>query len=187
MSARRSEHREGSAGITENSPLVFSLRHLGVYEKPGAWASINETVPAPAELKIEVIGVPEGSDVRLDLQLESVVEGIYVSGTVQAVAKGEDIRSLEPLELPLTVDISELFPYEGEDDEELYPLNGDRLDFEPALRDAIVMALPFRPTRHEDDTTFSYTLGEDLDDSEAETADPRWSALTEFLDEKKES
>lgn len=174
--------------MTDNSPLVFPLRNLGIYEKPGAWASINETVPAPAELKIEVIGVPEGSDVQLDLQLESVVEGIYVSGTVQAVAKGEDIRSLEPLELPLTVDISELFPYQGEsEDEELYPLDGDRLNFEPALRDAIVMALPFRPTKHEDETTFSYTLGEDLDESDTETADPRWSALTELLDEKKES
>lgn len=174
--------------MKNDSALVFRLRHLGVYEKPGTWASIDETVPAPADLKIEVIGVPEGSDVRLDLQLESVVEGIYVSGTVHTVAKGEDIRSLEPLELPLDVDISELFPYKGEgDDEELYVLDGDRLDFEPALRDAIVMALPFRPTKHEDGTTYSYTLGEDLDETAPETADSRWSALTDFLDEKKES
>ncbi len=41
----------------------------------------KRVVSAPADLGIAMIGVPEGSPVELDLTLESVVEGIWVSGT----------------------------------------------------------------------------------------------------------
>jgi len=42
------------------------------------------TAEAPAELGIEILGVPEGSPIQLDLRLESVMEGVLVSGTADA-------------------------------------------------------------------------------------------------------
>lgn len=176
--------------MSTHSDFVFALRPLGLFQKPGTWVSVAETVPAPAGLAIEVIGVPAGSDLVLDLQLESVAEGIYVSGTVQVKAVGEDIRTLDPLELDIAVDLNELFVYHANkenEEEDLYEIDGDRLDLEPAVRDAVVMALPFRPTVSDDDTDFSFTLGEDIDEEEAEGPDPRWSALQNLLDDKKES
>lgn len=173
--------------MRNRSELVLDLRKLGLIDRPGEWTRLDTTVPAPEDLRIEMIGVPEGSPMALALQLESVVEGIFVSGTVRAAAQGQDARTLEDLELPLDVAISELFVYEPEPgDEESYTVDRGRLDLEPAIRDAVVMALPFRPVKDEDDEDFRYTLGEDLPESVPET-DPRWSALKNLLDEKKES
>ncbi|MEV0983477.1 YceD family protein [Brevibacterium sp. NPDC049920] len=177
--------------MRNRSELVLDLRKLGLIDRPGEWSRLDTTVPAPEDLRIEMIGVPEGSPIELALQLESVVEGIYVSGSVRAAAQGQDARTLEDLELPLDVAITELFVYEREPgDEDSYTVDRDRLDLEPAIRDAVVMALPFRPVKDEDEDEdgedFRYTLGEDLPESVPET-DPRWSALKNLLDEKKES
>ncbi|WGW13059.1 YceD family protein [Saxibacter everestensis] len=172
------------------SDLVFNTRQLGLYRKPGSWRKLELVVKAPADLKIEVIGIEEGSDLSLDLQLESVVEGVYVSGTVRGLASGIDIRTLEPLEREIVAEIQELFVYPDEEfdsDDELYSLDVERLDFEPALRDAMVMALPFRPVAEEDDTEFSYQTGDSAESDNEESDDPRWSALKSLLDEKKES
>ncbi|GAA4284910.1 DUF177 domain-containing protein [Brevibacterium daeguense] len=169
------------------SELVLDLRKLGLIGSPGEWSKLDFTVSAPEDLRLEMIGVPVGSPLHLALQLESVVEGIYVSGSVRAVARGQDARTLEDLELPLDVAITELFVYEAEpEDEESYRVDRGRLDLEPAIRDAVVMALPFRPLKDEDGEDFRYTVGEEIDDDDAE-ADPRWSALKSLLDEKKES
>lgn len=173
--------------MSEYNPLVLDLRAMGLANKPGEWSKLDTTVKAPQDLRIELIGVPTGDPVHLELQIESVVEGIYVSGSVSAVAKGQDARTLEDFDLPLNVEINELFVYEPDpSDEETYPVVRDRIDLEPAVRDAIVMALPFRPLTGDGEGDFQYTLGEDIVESEEES-DPRWSALQSLLNEEKES
>jgi uncharacterized protein len=171
--------------------LVFNIRQLGLFRKPGTWHKVDLTVKAPEDLKIEVIGIPEGSDIRLDVQLESVVEGIYVSGSIFGTAVGIDVRTLEPLSLDIEADIQEHVVYadaEVSEDEDLYVLDGERLDFEPVLRNAMVMALPFSPVHDDGDTDFRYQVGDDLEiEEEDDSADPRWAALQGLLDEKKES
>lgn len=174
--------------MRKNSELVLDLRRLGLMDRPGEWSRLDITAAAPEDLRIEMIGVPVGAPMHLDLQLESVVEGVYVSGSVRAVALGQDARSLEDFELSLDVTLSELFVYEAEPgDEDSYTIERDRVDLEPAIRDAVVMALPFRPLKDGDDGgSYRYTLGEDIVDPEPED-DPRWAALKSLLDEEKES
>ena len=58
------------------SGLVLDTRDLG--RRAGAMKLVRTTVEAPADLGIDVIGVPPGSPVRLDLRLESVVEGCWL-------------------------------------------------------------------------------------------------------------
>ena len=67
------------------------------------------TVAAPANLGTDVISVPEGSDLDLDLRLEAVMEGVLVSGTVHAHAKGECVRCLGDVETDLDVPVMDLF------------------------------------------------------------------------------
>lgn len=169
-----------------SNPLILDLRAMNLLDKPGEWTKLDESVPAPEDLRIEMIGVPAGSPLHLSLQLESVVEGIYVSGSVRATAEGEDARTLEHLELPLNVAINELYVYEREpEDEDSYAVEHGTLDLDPAIRDAVVMALPFRPLAQPDHGEFNYTVGEDLEPEE--DSDPRWSALRSLLEEEKES
>lgn len=144
---------------------------------------LSRPVPAPADIGIEVIGVPEGSEIDLDLRLESVVEGVLVSGEVHVLAVGECARCLEPLERELDVEIQELYAYPGHEDpeDELRTVVDDGLvDLEPALRDAVVLALPLAPLCTPDCTGLCPECGVRLADEPGhghEEIDPRWAAL----------
>ena len=72
---------------------------------------VQTTVEAPADLGIDVIGVPPGSPVELDLRLESVVEGVLVTGTAAVQLHGECVRCLTGISDELEVDVQELFVY----------------------------------------------------------------------------
>jgi len=161
------------------------------------------TVPAPEDLGTDVIGIPEGSDLDLDLRLEAVMEGVLVTGRVHGLAVGECVRCLDEVTETLDVALSELFVYPeraavaeqdgDEDDEDLRKLDGDFLDLEPALRDAVVPMLPFQPVCRPDCPGLCSICGARLADEPGhshETLDPRWAALgglTGTDDETKES
>ena len=72
---------------------------------------LQRTVPAPGDLGSEVIGVPAGSDLELDLRLESVMEGVLVSGSARGRATGECVRCLDDVERDVDVDFQELYNY----------------------------------------------------------------------------
>ncbi len=149
-------------------------------------------VPAPEGLGLELIRVPTGADVDLDLRLESVMEGVLVSGTATAPVTGECGRCLEPVSDTLTVPIQELFAYPEStteataDDDEAARMEGDFLDLETTLRDAVVLALPMTPVCRQDCAGLCAECGERLDDLPRDhrhgSDDPRWSALQELLD-----
>ena len=73
------------------------------------------TAPAPADIGIMSIGVPPGSDVDLDLRLESVIEGVLVTGTARVRLEGECSRCLDPVSDELEIDVQELYLYEETD------------------------------------------------------------------------
>jgi uncharacterized protein len=149
------------------------------------------TVPAPDHMAIEVIGVPKGADLHLDLRLESVMEGVLVSGTVIAPLVGECGRCLEPVEDEIEVDIAELFAYEDsttsetvDDEDEVSFMVGDLLDLEPVLRDAIVVELPLTPLCEANCPGLCVDCGERLVIGQPKhdhpVLDPRWAALEAF-------
>jgi DUF177 domain-containing protein len=183
--------------LDARAPLVLDTRELG--RRPGAMRSVAFQAPAPADLRIAVIGIPEGAPVDLDLRLESVVEGVLVSGTARARAVGECVRCLEPVDLPVVVEVQELFVYpdredrsrggseDGATDEahELRSIEDDLLDLEPVLRDAAVLALPLKPLCQEDCLGLCVECGARLaDDPEHhhDLVDPRWAALASLVD-----
>ena len=166
---------------------MLDTRELG--RRPGSQRKKSFSAEAPAELGIEILGVPEGSTVDFDLRLEAVMEGVLVSGTAQAVLTGECARCLEPIEDTLTVDLQELFVYDdrhhdhrGDDeDDDVSRLEDDLLDLEPLLRDAVVLALPFQPLCRDDCpglcTECGARLADDPDHGHGDPIDPRWAVL----------
>jgi len=69
--------------LNPRAPLVLDTRDLP--RRPGALRTVARTVPAPADLGLELISVPEGTEITLDLRMESVSEGVLVCGTVTGV------------------------------------------------------------------------------------------------------
>jgi uncharacterized protein len=130
-------------------------------------------------------GVPEGAELTVDLQLEAVTEGILVTAEVTAPLTGECARCLEPLSQTADVRFQELFHYgqdSGPDGEDGYSLDGDLLDLEPVLRDALVLALPLAPLCRDDCPGLCPECGVQLaragrQHGHAAPADPRWAEL----------
>jgi uncharacterized protein len=170
--------------LDRRSGLVLDTHEL--QRQPGALKAVRTDVPAPAELGIGVIGVPVGSSIELDLRLESVVEGVLVTGTATVALSGECVRCLGPVVDGLEVDVQELFVYPGSDatEDEASRLEGDLLDLEPLLRDSVVIDLPFQPLCRPDCKGLCAHCGTNLNDQpehDHETAlDPRWAALRQF-------
>jgi len=150
---------------------------------------VSRTVPAPADLGIEVLGVAEGSPVELDLRLEAVMEGVLVTGTAQAALVGECARCLEPLSDDVEVRFQELFVYDDrgvdpDEEFEVSTLQDDLVDLEPLLRDAVVLALPFQPLCVDDCPGLcpdcGARLADDPDHAHEAAIDPRWAALADL-------
>lgn len=145
------------------------------------------TVPAPADLGIDMLGVPEGSPIDLNLRLEAVVEGVLATTMARVTLKGECVRCLDPLEEDLEVKVQELYFYPDSDveDDQAPRMDGDLFDLEPALRDAVVLALPYGPTCEPDCpglcTECGAKLADDPDHSHGDQTDPRWAGLTELM------
>jgi uncharacterized protein len=172
--------------LDPRAPLVLDTRELS--RRPGSQRQVTRTVPAPADLGIEVLGVPEGSPVELDLRLEAVMEGVLVTGEARAALEGECVRCLEPITDDVEVTFQELCVYPGHaldgEDDEVSKLEDDLVDLEPLLRDALVLALPFQPLCSDDCPGLCPECGarlrDDPDHHHEEPIDPRWAALTQI-------
>jgi uncharacterized protein len=161
------------------------LRELG--RRAGTLREYDKTIPALAGWGIEMIGVPEGAPVHLHLRMESVMEGVLVSGSVDAPVTGQCARCLEPVEDTLELDVQELYAYAGSTTEatsgedEVRRIDGDLLDLAPLVRDTVVLTLPLAPTCTPDCAGLCVDCGERLDDLPAdhshELVDPRWAGL----------
>jgi uncharacterized protein len=151
---------------------------------------LERSVPAPDDLGLELIGVPAGAELDLRLRLESVSEGVLVSGTVSAPVAGECGRCLRPIGDSIDVEIQELYAYEHSttdetaDEDEVGRLQGDLIDLEPALRDAVVLMLPNNPLCREDCPGLCPECGVHFDELPADHShqqvDPRWVALSQI-------
>jgi uncharacterized protein len=189
-SSRPTSHPGHRHAAPATGPWVFGTRELG--RRAGAMREYTRTVPAPGgeqKFGLDTIFVPEGRPIELALRLESVTEGVYVSGTVHAELAGECARCLDDLTDEVTTQIGELFVYpdsvtdETTDPDELPRVLDDQVDVEQTVRDALVVDLPLAPLCSADCPGLCPECGQrraDLPpDHGHETLDPRWAALRE--------
>lgn len=159
-------------------PLVFETRTLG----PASERAEERVVDAPADLGAGMVRVPPGAQIRLRVRLEEVSEGVLVTASAQAPLVGECARCLDEFESSIETSFTELFSASADGvDEDGYLLDGDLLDLEPALRDALVLDLPLSPLCSEDCAGLCSTCGIRLADAGPEHwHEPEggvWSAL----------
>ena len=175
-------------------PLVIDTQELG--RRPGQMLELQRTVEAPADLGTDVIAVPAGQPIELDLRLESVMEGVLISGSARVTATGACVRCLDDVRLSADVPVQELFAYAdraahhqevaADDEDDVRELDGDLADLEPVLRDAVVPALPFQPVCRDDCPGLCSECGVHLADDpdhHHENLDPRWGALAALSDQ----
>ena len=176
--------------LDPRSPLVFDIATLG----SASARHEQREVPAPAELGAGLVHVPEGAQLQLDVQLEEVSEGVLVTAEVSAPLVGECARCLDEFTSSMYVRFQELFvpqpsrkdSAEGEGTaEDGYLLDGDLLDLEPALRDALVLDLPLSPLCDAECQGLCSTCGVRLADAAPDHGHPSdggvWAVLKDLF------
>lgn len=175
--------------LDATDPLVLDTRPLG--RRAGAMVRVHRTFPAPQGWSVPSSEVEDGTPVDLEVRLESVVEGVLVTGSATVITQGDCSRCLDPVRGVLAVDIQQLFEYPdaagsapAEDDDPLPTLQGDLLDLHGTVRDAIVLDLPLVPLCSPECPGLCPTCGARLVDDPGhrhEEIDGRWAALDQWL------
>jgi uncharacterized protein len=171
------------------SPLVLDVSRLG--RRPGSIRTIQQTVPSPARIGLDLIAIPQGADLDLDLRLESVSEGVLVSGSVSGPTRGECARCLEPITGEVEVALTELFAYPDSatesttEDDEVGRVIDQTVNLEQPIIDAVGLALPFVPLCSPDCPGLCPQCGIALSTAgpghHHDQIDPRWAKLAEML------
>lgn len=150
------------------------------------------TIEAPERLGPEMIAIGKGTDVDFDLRLESVNEGVLVTGTVSGHATGECGRCLDPIDRDVTVYLTELFAYPNSEtdktageEEDLERIVDEEIDLEQVVIDAVATELPLSPVCSPDCPGLCQTCGIKLADAEPghthDLIDPRWAKLAQKI------
>ncbi|TFV60423.1 DUF177 domain-containing protein [Mycobacterium sp. PS03-16] len=183
-----------SHGKAAQSPLLLNISRLG--RRPGTMMTVAQTVPSPSRMGLDLIGIAEGAPLELDLRLESVSEGVLVTGTVSAPTTGECARCLTPITGEVSIDLTELFAYPDsttdstteEDEMGRVGASGipETIDLEQPIIDAVGLALPFAPLCGPDCAGLCAECGVALASAEPghhhEQVDPRWAKLAGLLE-----
>ena len=166
--------RRNAISRADASPLVVSVTNL--IHRPGTMETLAEVLPAPADLGNTLIGVEEGSDIDLDIRMESVVDGILVTGSVVVDVHGECSLCLDPIDYEMSANIQELFVFEKA------PAGGPEDEVDEQY--AVILQLPFQPVCRDTCQGLCADCGARLEDDPGhhhEVLDPRWSALQGLL------
>lgn len=184
-------------------PSPFRVNTHELPRRAGEMKEYSIDFDLTEKVGVDLISVPAGEVIEVDLRLESVTEGVLASADVYAVAKGECIRCLDPVEVEIDRSFQELYRYEPNTsskskgkrrneevddldvDDELQ-MDGDYIDLDIPIRDAIVLSLPINPLCSQDCQGLCPECGgkwADLPEDHAhEVIDPRWAGLTAITD-----
>lgn len=183
-------HEKAAARRGSRSPLVLNIARLG--RRPGSMMTLHETVPSPVRIGLDLIAIQKDAPLELDLRIESVSEGVLVTGTVSASTAGECARCLTPVTGDVEIDLTELFAYpesttdETTDADELGRVVDQTVDLEQPIIDAVGLALPFAPLCTPDCAGLCPTCGVAMATAEPghhhDQIDPRWAKLTGMFD-----
>ena len=168
-----------------NSPLVIDVSRLG--RRPGSMMAIDQTVPSPRRIGLDLIAIEPDAEMDLDLRFEAVSEGVLVSGTVFAPTRGECARCLGPITGDVEIALTELFAYPDSitesttESDEVGRVIDQTVDLAQPIIDAVGLALPFVPVCAEDCPGLCPQCGAVMATAEAghhhEVIDPRWAKL----------
>lgn len=161
---------------------MLEIDARALLEQPGSSrrVSVEEALEG---LSTELASVPDDRPLRVEVLLESVVEGIFVTGEVRGRMRLRCARCLRPFDRDVRLDVAELYAREPDEDDDQYVLADGWVDLAPLVRDAVVLAMPFAPVCREGCLGLCERCGGDRNEGECTCGprvDPRWAALNDL-------
>ncbi len=169
---------EGSTSSSDLPTVVLGVSELR--RRPGNRQEVRRTV-ALGELAISTSSVPDQGTVHADLVLESLRDGVTVTGWLDVPWVGACRRCLEPTAGVARIEVTEVFK-DHPDDDETRQADRDSIDLGPVLHDAAILALPLAPLCRDecggpDPEAFPVSTGQQ---AAPPVMDQRWAALSEL-------
>lgn len=188
----------------EESAFVLNIHELP--RRAGEMREYELDIDAPFRVGVPLIAVPEGDLIELDVRCESVTEGVLITADIFAIAIGECIRCLDPVELEIDRKVQELYRYQPTDDKgkrarpkqgrkeeelegdldevDILYVEGDQANLEIPILDAIILSLPVNPLCDEECLGLCPDCGEKWlrlpEDHSHGAVDMRWAGLADF-------
>lgn len=162
------------------NPLLVNIAEL--LRRPGSERDIS------IDIKAEVFDfadtrIDNGSDVGVNLHLESLRDGIVVRGTLSSKWQLACRRCLRPVADDAVADVDELYQ-RVIDNPDAYALEGEQLDLKQMVRELVLLSLPDGPLCQDDCPGFCLQCGIDLRISQCScqklVGDERWAVLDEL-------
>jgi uncharacterized protein len=156
---------------------VIDVRDL--LDHPGSSRELRVAQPLEG-LSFELAEVPPEAPIQVDVVLESVVEGILVTGPLSGSVEYRCARCLKLFSDEFRVEVTELFAGDPVPEGDEYVLGEGSLDLEPMVRDAVLLAMPFSPLCRRDCQGLCERCGGDRNLGECSCpppVDPRWEVL----------
>lgn len=194
--------REGS--VSDNA-LQVSLRDVPPH--PGGRVETRVQWVVPSGWETEVLALPAGVTIPIDVELTSIDDGVLVRAWAQSESdtklRGECVRCLDPVSVPWRVDTAEVYldaprggrrrsrtdddiEFEGDEMDRVLQVENDCVDIEPLLRDAIIASAPLQPVCSKNCLGLCAHCGIRLAEAEPghhhEFLDPRFAALQGMFD-----
>jgi len=160
------------------NPLVINAAEL--LRRSGNERDVDLVVE-PTEIDLDNPNVAADADVGVHLHLESLSDGIVVTGSVAVPWSGTCRRCLAPASGTATAEVHELYQHTVTDPD-AFELAGDQLDLRPMVRELLLLEVPDTPLCREDCAGLCPQCGADRNTVECgcdvAVADPRWDALS---------
>ncbi|WP_207546577.1 YceD family protein [Mycobacterium mantenii] len=185
MTRQHSTRSARGAASRLAAPMAFDITRLG--RRPGAMVTLRKSVPSPSRIGLDMIAIEADAPLELDLQIQSVSEGVLVTGTVDAPTTGECSRCLTKLDGHVQVRLTELFAYPDStteattEEDEVGHIVDDIIDLEQSIVDAVGLELPFSPVCSPDCPGLCPECGVSLaaePGHQHDRIDPRWAKLS---------
>lgn len=191
-------------------PNPSSIYQLSTHELPRRAGEMKEyqlDLELLEKVGTELIAVQVGDVIEVDARCEAVEEGILLTARIMATATGECSRCLDPVVREIDRTIQELYHYEKtpvrgkkkarededidlDDDDELQ-MDGEIMNLELPIRDAIILDLPINPLCDPECQGLCPECGEKWanlpEDHAHEVIDARWAGLSELKEVLKPS
>lgn len=192
--------------MARTSPVYLFNSHE-LPRRAGEMKQYSFDITVPERVGNDVIAVLAQEIIHVELRLESVTQGVLVTARITAIADGECMRCLEPIDVDIDQRIQELYRYElGKphtkaerkrmrqenddlDEDEDLMMDGDLINLEVPIRDAVVLDLPMNPLCIQECLGLCSGCGLKWSALEQghihELVDPRWAGLGGLLGDEK--
>lgn len=161
------------------TPLVVNVIEL--LRRPGSTKDVEVSIAAGDFAFDDERIVDQPVDVSL--HLESLSNGIAVTGRAHARWRGECRRCLAPVSERMEVPLQELYQTTIEDPD-AWQITGDQIDLLPMVRENVLLSVPMGPLCRADCPGFCLQCGQDLSEGACDctpsVADERWSVLDQL-------